>query len=97
MGLGTDSMEPVNVAMVGEWWQKDDQSFAVGTHHTGFPISQFFGPLLIGAILAVDTWRTAFFFIPLVALPIMVVRLVLAKRRRKLCRARRQAANRRGA
>jgi len=38
MGFGTGGMEPVNVAMVGEWWQKEDRGFAVGTHHTGFPI-----------------------------------------------------------
>jgi MFS family permease len=38
MGVGTGGMEPVNVAMVGEWWQKEDRGFAVGTHHTGFPI-----------------------------------------------------------
>jgi MFS family permease len=81
MGLGTGSMEPVNVAMVGEWWQKEDRGFAVGAHHTGFPIGQFFGPLLIGAILAVGTWRTAFLFIPLIAIPIMVIQLVLAKKR----------------
>ncbi len=81
MGLGTGSMEPVNVAMVGEWWQKEDRGFAVGTHHTGFPIGQFFGPLLIGAILTVATWRTAFFLIPLIAIPIMILQLVLARRR----------------
>jgi MFS family permease len=46
MGIGTGGMEPVNVAMVGEWWQKEDRGFAVGTHHTGFPIGQFLGPVL---------------------------------------------------
>jgi MFS family permease len=81
MGLGTGSMEPINVAMVGEWWQREDRGFAVGTHHTGFPIGQFFGPLLIGAILTVATWRAAFLLIPLIAIPIMIVQLVLAKRR----------------
>ena len=80
-GLGTGSMEPINVAMVGEWWQREDRGFAVGTHHTGFPIGQFFGPLLIGAILTVATWRAAFLLIPLIAIPIMIIQLVLAKRR----------------
>ncbi|MGI9050057.1 MAG: MFS transporter [Rubrobacteraceae bacterium] len=78
MGLGTGSMEPVNVAMVGEWWQKEDRGFAVGTHHTGFPIGQFLGPLLIGAILIVGTWRTAFLFIPLIAVPILILQVVFA-------------------
>jgi MFS family permease len=80
MGVGTGGMEPVNVAMVGEWWQKEDRGFAVGTHHTGFPIGQFLGPLLIGAVLSVATWRAVFLFIPLLAIPIVVVQIVLARR-----------------
>jgi predicted MFS family arabinose efflux permease len=59
----------------------EDRGFAVGTHHTGFPIGQFFGPLLIGAILTVATWRAAFLLIPLIAIPIMIAQLVLARRR----------------
>lgn len=80
MGIGTGGMEPVNVAMVGEWWQKENRGFAVGTHHTGFPIGQFVGPLLIGAILAVATWREAFLFIPLIAVPIVIIQILLARR-----------------
>ncbi|MGH3148292.1 MAG: MFS transporter [Rubrobacter sp.] len=80
MGVGTGGMEPVNVAMVGEWWQKEDRGCAVGTHHTGFPIGQFLGPLLIGAVLAVATWRAVFLFIPLLAIPIVVLQIVLARR-----------------
>lgn len=80
MGVGTGGMEPVNVAMVGEWWQKEDRGFAVGTHHTGFPIGQFVGPLLIGGILAVATWRETFLFIPLIAVPIVVLQIILARR-----------------
>src|SRR5215216_254482 len=80
MGIGTGSMEPVNVTMVGEWWQKEDRGFAVGTHHTGFPIGQFLGPVLIGAVLLVGTWREVFLFIPLLAIPVVVVQIVLARR-----------------
>src|SRR5919112_1285768 len=80
MGFGTGGMEPVNVAMVGEWWQKEDRGFAVGTHHTGFPIGQFLGPLLIGAVLLVGTWRSVFLFLPLLAIPIVVLQIVLARR-----------------
>ncbi len=28
MGVGTGGMKPVNVAMVGEWWQKENRGFA---------------------------------------------------------------------
>ena len=80
-GMGEGSMEPVNVAMVGEWWQKENRGFAVGTHHTGFPIGQFVGPALIGALLAVGTWRTAFLVIPLIGIPIFVLQTVLARKR----------------
>jgi MFS family permease len=80
MGVGTGGMEPVNVAMIGEWWQKEDRGFAVGTHHTGFPIGQFLGPLLIGAVLSVATWRAVFLFIPLLAIPLVVVQIFLARR-----------------
>ncbi|HZC19496.1 MAG TPA: MFS transporter, partial [Rubrobacteraceae bacterium] len=81
MGIGTGSMEPVNVAMVGEWWQKEDRGFAVGTHHTGFPLGQFVGPLLIGAIVAVASWRETFLFIPLIAIPIVILQIIFARRR----------------
>lgn len=80
MGAGTGGMEPVNVAMISDWWQKEDRGFAVGVHHTGFPIGQFVGPLLIGLILAVATWRETFLFIPLIAIPIVVLQIILARR-----------------
>ena len=80
MGMGTGGMEPVNVAMVGEWWQKEDRGFAVGTHHTGFPFGQFLGPVLIGAVLAAATWREAFLFIPLIAIPIVLIQALIARK-----------------
>lgn len=80
MGIGTGSMEPVNVAMIGDWWQKEDRGFAVGAHHTGFPAGQFVGPVLMGAIIAVSGWRGTFLFIPLLAIPIVVGQIALARR-----------------
>lgn len=80
MGIGTGSMEPVNVAMIGEWWQKEDRGFAVGAHHTGFPVGQFIGPLLIGAIVATATWRATFLLIPLLAIPIVILQVVISRR-----------------
>jgi MFS family permease len=80
MGMGTGSMEPVNVAMVAEWWPRERRGFATGVHHTGFPIGQFLGPALIGAILVGGTWRDAFLWIPLLAIPIMIAQLVVGTR-----------------
>lgn len=80
MGVGTGSMEPVNVAMVAEWWPRERRGFATGVHHTGFPIGQFLGPALIGAILVGGTWRDAFLWIPLLAVPIMLAQLFVGTR-----------------
>ncbi|MFZ0216538.1 MAG: MFS transporter [Candidatus Dormiibacterota bacterium] len=80
MGIGTGAMEPVNVAMISDWWQKEDRGFAVGAHHTGFPAGQFVGPVLMGLIIAVGSWRGTFLLIPLLALPIVVGQIVLARR-----------------
>jgi MFS family permease len=81
MGVGTGSMEPVNVAMVAEWWPRERRGFATGVHHTGFPIGQFLGPALIGAILVGGTWRDAFLWIPLLAIPIVLAQLAVGTRR----------------
>ena len=81
MGFGTGAMEPVNVAMVAEWWPKERRGFATGVHHTGFPIGQFLGPVLIGAILVGGTWRDAFLWIPLIAVPIMLAQVFVGTRR----------------
>ena len=81
MGVGTGAMEPVNVAMVAEWWPRARRGFATGVHHTGFPIGQFLGPVLIGAILIGGTWRDAFLWIPLIAVPIMLAQLFVGNRR----------------
>ncbi len=80
MGIGTGGMEPVNVALVSEWWQKENRGFAVGVHHTGFPFGQLLGPVLIGWVLLAGTWRDAFLWLPLIAVPIMVAQLVLGRR-----------------
>lgn len=82
MGTGTGGMEPVNVALLSDWWQKEDRGFAVGVHHTGFPIGQFVGPLLIGGVLALAGWREAFLLIPLVGVPIVIWQMTLARRKK---------------
>lgn len=81
MGMGTGGSEPINVALLGEWWQKENRGFAIGVHHTGFPLGQFIGPILIAAILAFATWREAFLFIPLIGLVILVAQLIIGTRK----------------
>lgn len=79
MGIGTGGLEPINVAMISEWWPKEHRGFAVGTHHTGFPIGQFLGPLMIAGIVAFATWRETFLVLPLLALPVVILQIVLAR------------------
>lgn len=81
MGMGTGGSEPINVALLGEWWQKENRGFAIGVHHTGFPLGQFIGPLLIAAILSVGDWRQAFLFIPLTGLAIVVLQLLIGTKK----------------
>ncbi|MFZ0088453.1 MAG: MFS transporter [Solirubrobacteraceae bacterium] len=81
MGIGTGGMEPINVALLTDWWQKEDRGFAVGVHHTGFPIGQFFGPILIAAVVSAYSWRTSFLLIPMLGIPIMIAQVVVARRR----------------
>jgi MFS family permease len=81
MGISRGGSEPTNVAMVGEWWQKEDRGFAVGVHHTGFPIGQFIGPLVIGLILGIASWPHVYLLIPLVAIPIVVAQIFVGTRK----------------
>ncbi|WP_286119930.1 MFS transporter [Type-E symbiont of Plautia stali] len=81
MGMGTGGSEPINVALLGEWWQKENRGFAIGVHHTGFPLGQFIGPILIAAILMFGDWRHAFLFIPLIGLIIVVLQLIIGTKK----------------
>lgn len=81
MGISRGGSEPVNVALVSEWWPKEHRGFALGVHHTGFPLGQFLiGPLMV-AVLAVGGWRETYLVIPLLALVVIVAQSVVGTRR----------------
>ena len=81
MGVSRGGSEPVNVALVSEWWPKEYRGFAVGVHHTGFPLGQFVTGALIAAVLGVAGWREAFLLIPLLGLPIIAAQAFIGTRR----------------
>lgn len=81
MGVSRGGSESTNVALVGDWWQKENRGFAVGTHHTGFPLGQFVGPAVIASIIAFADWQLAFLLIPLIGVPIMVAQAFLGTRK----------------
>jgi len=83
MGISRGGSEPVNVALVSEWWPKEHRGFAVGVHHTGFPLGQFVTGALIAAVLGVAGWREAFLLIPLLGLPIIVLQAFIGTRRKQ--------------
>ena len=81
LGIGTGGSEPINVAIVGEYWSKEHRGFAVGFHHIGFPLGQFAGPLIIGFVLTIATWHEAFIFVPLLAIPLAVMQLIFGSKK----------------
>jgi len=83
MGISRGGSEPINVALVSEWWPKEHRGFAVGVHHTGFPLGQFLTGALIAAVLGVAGWREAFLIIPLLGIPVIVAQSFLGTRRRQ--------------
>jgi MFS family permease len=83
MGISRGGSEPVNVALVSEWWPKEYRGFAVGVHHTGFPLGQFLTGALIAAVLGIAGWREAFLLIPLLGLPIIAAQAFIGTRRRQ--------------
>jgi MFS family permease len=80
MGISRGGSEPVNVAIVSEWWPKQFRGFAVGVHHIGFPLGQFATGALIAVVLSAASWREAFLLIPLLGIPIMILQAVIGTR-----------------
>ena len=81
MGFSRGGSEPTNVALVGEWWPKEHRGFAVGVHHTGFPLGQFATGALVAGVLAFAGWREVFLLVPLIGVPIIIAQLVLGRKR----------------
>ncbi|PWH07198.1 MFS transporter [Brachybacterium endophyticum] len=81
MGISRGGSEPVNVAIVSEWWPKEHRGFAVGVHHTGFPIGQFLAGALIAIVLGSAHWSMAFLVIPLLGIPIVIGQTILGRRK----------------
>src|SRR5699024_11329702 len=76
--------EPVNVAIVAEWWPKEHRGFAVGVHHTGVPIGQFLAGALIAIVLGSAHWSAAFLVIPMLGIPIIIGPAVLGRNKRRV-------------
>ncbi|WP_206603436.1 MFS transporter [Bifidobacterium catulorum] len=84
MGLGTGAMEPANVALVSDFWQKENRGFALGVNHTGMPLGQFIGPALLSVVLLYGGWRDAFLWIPAIGLLLILAQWLVGSKKNEM-------------
>jgi MFS family permease len=75
VNLGAGWGEPVGVSNTAEWWPRELRGFALGAHHTGYPIGALLSGVVAGAVLATfgqSEWRYAFLLSFVLAMPLML-------------------------
>ncbi|WP_296261468.1 MULTISPECIES: MFS transporter [unclassified Pseudomonas] len=75
VNLGAGWGEPVGVSNTAEWWPVERRGFALGAHHTGYPIGAMLSGIVASFVIATfgeENWRYVFFFAFVVALPTML-------------------------
>ena len=45
VSLGCGVAEPVGVSNTAEWWPKEHRGFAIGAHHSGYPVGRYLAVL----------------------------------------------------
>ncbi|MDH2507300.1 MFS transporter [Acinetobacter baumannii] len=85
VSLGCGVAEPVGVSNTAEWWPKERRGFAIGAHHSGYPV----GALLSGVAMATiityfgpQNWRYAFFLGIIFAVPALTFWAIYSTRKR---------------
>ncbi|TKI04305.1 MFS transporter [Martelella alba] len=70
LGMGAaGGAEVTNIAQCSEYWPREHRGFALGLHHTGYPVGALLGGLAASGILAAfgsDNWRLVFLFTPII-------------------------------
>lgn len=64
VALGTTASEAIGIVATSEWWPKEHRGFAIGLHHTGYPVGSLIGGWFVAWILSTfgpDSWRLAYF------------------------------------
>ncbi|MCH5512407.1 MFS transporter [Pseudomonas syringae] len=75
VNLGAGWGEPVGVSNTAEWWPVERRGFALGAHHTGYPIGAMLSGIVASFVISTygeENWRYVFFFAFVVALPLMI-------------------------
>lgn len=65
VNAGSVACETISVTATAEWWSRSNRGFAVGMHHTGYPIGSFLAGQIVAVVLTVfgnENWRHAFWF-----------------------------------
>jgi MFS family permease len=75
VNAGSVACETISVSATAEWWSQQNRGFAVGLHHTGYPVGSFLAGQVVAFVLSTygdAHWRHAFWFsalsLPFVAL-----------------------------
>ncbi|WP_213989422.1 MFS transporter [Sodalis sp. dw_96] len=70
LGMGAaGGAEVTNIAQCSEYWPKEHRGFALGLHHTGYPVGALLGGLAASWILGTfgsENWRMVFLFTPII-------------------------------
>ncbi|WP_236232152.1 MFS transporter [Pseudomonas juntendi] len=75
VNLGAGWGEPVGVSNTAEWWPIERRGFALGAHHTGYPIGALLSGIVASFVLTTfgeENWRYVFFAAFFVAVPLML-------------------------
>lgn len=75
VNLGAGWGEPVGVSNTAEWWPKERRGFALGAHHTGYPIGAMLSGIVASFVLTTfgeAHWRYVFFVAFILAVPLML-------------------------
>jgi MFS family permease len=75
VNLGAGWGEPVGVSNTAEWWPKERRGFALGVHHTGYPIGSLLSGLSAAVVIAAfgpSNWSYTLFLTLLIAFPLML-------------------------
>lgn len=75
VNVGGVACETIGVGATSEWWAKQQRGFAVGLHHTGFPIGSFIAGQVAAGILKAfgnENWRYVFWF-SLLSIPFVLL------------------------
>jgi MFS family permease len=75
VNLGAGWGEPVGISNTAEWWPKERRGFALGVHHTGYPVGSLLSGLAAAVVIAAfgaENWSYTLFLTFLVAVPLML-------------------------